>query len=144
MALIKVLYKNNKVVVFYPADLSPEDTAIVLGENPTALFSTNTVESPDPNEDFSNLLMPHHVVVEGGVARLLTGDELASAEAAEVELTALNELRRERDKRLAETDWWANSDLTMTQAQIDYRQALRDITNTYSSPDDVVWPTKPA
>jgi hypothetical protein len=144
MALIKILHKNNKVVVFYPADLSPEDTATVLGENPSASFSTNTVELPDPNEDFSNLLMPHHVVVEGGVARLLTGDELASAEAAEVELTALNELRRERDKRLAETDWWANSDLTMTQAQIDYRQALRDITNTYSSPDDVVWPTKPA
>jgi hypothetical protein len=144
MALIKVLHKNNNVVVFYPADLSPEDTATVLGENPSASFSTNTVELPDPNEDFSNLLMPHHVVVEGGVARLLTGDELASAEAAEVELTALNELRRERDKRLAETDWWANSDLTMTQAQIDYRQALRDITNTYSSPDDVVWPTKPA
>jgi hypothetical protein len=143
MALIKVLYKNNKVVVFYPADLSPEDTAIVLGENPTALFSTNTVESPDPNEDFSNLLMPHHVVVEDGVARVLTGDDLASAEAAEIELAELNELRRQRNQKIADTDWWASSDLTMMQAQIDYRQALRDITNTYSTLDDVVWPTKP-
>jgi hypothetical protein len=143
MALIKVLYKNNKVVVFYPADLSPEDTAIVLGENPTALFSTNTVESPDPNEDFSNLLMPHHVVVEDGVARVLTGDDLASAEAAEIELAELNELRRQRNQKIADTDWWASSDLTMTQAQTDYRQALRDITDTYSSYLDVVWPVKP-
>ena len=143
MALIKVLYKNNKVVVFYPADLSPEDTAIVLGKNPTALFSTNTVESPDPNEDFSNLLMPHHVVVEDGVARVLTGDDLASAEAAEIELAELNELRRQRNQKIADTDWWASSDLTMTQAQTDYRQALRDITDTYSSYLDVVWPVKP-
>ena len=52
-------------------------------------------------------------------------------------------LRKQRDQKIAETDWWANSDLTMTQAQIDYRQALRDITATYSSYLDVVWPTKP-
>ena len=52
-------------------------------------------------------------------------------------------LREERDRRLAETDWWGLSDLTMTQAQTDYRQALRDITNSYTSLDDVVWPTKP-
>jgi hypothetical protein len=31
----------------------------------------------------------------------------------------------------------------MTQAQTDYRQALRDITDTYSSYLDVVWPVKP-
>jgi hypothetical protein len=52
-------------------------------------------------------------------------------------------LRLRRDQLISETDWWANSDLTMTQAQIDYRQALRDITNSYSSYLDVVWPTKP-
>lgn len=52
-------------------------------------------------------------------------------------------LRAERNRRLAETDWWASSDLTMTQAQIDYRQALRDITDTYQSLDTVVWPVKP-
>jgi len=52
-------------------------------------------------------------------------------------------LRFERDKLLAETDWWANSDRTMTAEQTAYRQALRDITDTYTSLDDVVWPTKP-
>jgi len=51
-------------------------------------------------------------------------------------------LRAERNQRIAETDWWASSDLTMTAEQTAYRQALRDITNTYSSLDDVVWPTK--
>ena len=52
-------------------------------------------------------------------------------------------LREERTKRLAETDWWASSDLTMTSAQTTYRQALRDITDSATSLDDVTWPTKP-
>ena len=52
-------------------------------------------------------------------------------------------LREERNRRLAETDWWASSDLTMTSAQTTYRQALRDITDSATSLDDVTWPTKP-
>ena len=52
-------------------------------------------------------------------------------------------LREERNQMLAETDWWASSDLTMTDAQTAYRQALRDITDTYNNLNDVVWPEKP-
>lgn len=56
----------------------------------------------------------------------------------------LRQLREERDRLLAETDWWMFSDTaTPTQAQLDYRQALRDITATYSNLDDAVFPTKP-
>ena len=55
----------------------------------------------------------------------------------------MKELRAERDRLIAATDWWASSDLTMTDAQTAYRQALRDITEDYDSLDDVVWPTKP-
>ena len=55
----------------------------------------------------------------------------------------LDALRAERNQRLANTDWWVMPDRTATQAQLDYRQALRDITNTYTSLDDVVWPVLP-
>ena len=52
-------------------------------------------------------------------------------------------LRLERNNLLAETDWWASSDLTITDAQKKYRQDLRDITKSATSLDDVTWPTKP-
>lgn len=55
----------------------------------------------------------------------------------------LQRLRLVRNEMLSDTDWWAVPDRTMTQEQIDYRQALRDITSTYTSLDDVIWPTKP-
>lgn len=74
------------------------------------------------------------------------GTNWSAVSAKLAELNAgepLKLLRQERNRRIAETDWWASSDLTMTADQTAYRQALRDITATYTSLDDVVWPTKP-
>ena len=48
-------------------------------------------------------------------------------------------LREERDRLIAETDWWASSDLTMTEEQTAYRQTLRDIPETFSSLDTVIY-----
>ena len=52
-------------------------------------------------------------------------------------------LREERNRLIAETDWWASSDLDMPLERAVYRQQLRDITKTYTSLDVVVWPDKP-
>lgn len=54
------------------------------------------------------------------------------------------ELRALRTRRLAETDWWASSDRTMTAEQTAYRQALRDLPANTTDPANPVWPTKPA
>ena len=55
----------------------------------------------------------------------------------------LADLRTERNNLLAETDYFGNSDVTMNEAMTTYRQALRDITDSATSLDDVTWPTKP-
>ena len=56
--------------------------------------------------------------------------------------TAWSRVRYDRDTRIALTDVWAMPDRTMTDKQIAYRQALRDITDQ-SDPNDITWPTKP-
>jgi hypothetical protein len=53
------------------------------------------------------------------------------------------QIRNERDTLIAETDWWATSDRTMSAEQIAYRQALRDITAQSGFPTNITWPTKP-
>ena len=79
----------------------------------------------------------------------LTADEIKTRQAEEQAWANgqadrdLAALRAERDQRLAETDYLALSDNTMSAEMTTYRQALRDITNSYTSLDDVVWPTKP-
>ena len=58
----------------------------------------------------------------------------------------MTELRRQRDVLLAETDWMANSDVTMSTAWRNYRQALRDITTQTPTDDalsNITFPTKP-
>ena len=52
-------------------------------------------------------------------------------------------IRSKRDVLLRECDWWASSDVTMSDAQTAYRQALRDLPASKSSPDDIVFPSKP-
>jgi hypothetical protein len=61
----------------------------------------------------------------------------------EIAESNLESLRNVRNNILAETDWMANSDVVMTDEWRAYRQALRDITDHYSSLEDVVWPEKP-
>jgi len=74
-----------------------------------------------------------------GVTWKQVSDKMKALEDAE----PMRLLRVERDRLLAETDWWASSDLTITDAQKKYRQDLRDITKSAKSLDDVTWPTKP-
>ena len=79
----------------------------------------------------------------------LTAEEEAQLNAdqqATIDATAdrnMELLRIERNRLLAETDFYGNSDVTMTAGMKTYRQKLRDITKTATSLDDVVWPTKP-
>ena len=80
--------------------------------------------------------------VDGKLVELTKAEVDAFPSVSEDELK-LRDLRTTRDDMLAKTDWWASSDLTMTDAQKKYRQDLRDITKTYKSLDDVKWPTEP-
>jgi hypothetical protein len=59
---------------------------------------------------------------------------------------AMSNLRTKRNQLIAETDYLALSDNTLSEAMSTYRQALRDITNgitTIEQANSVTWPTKP-
>ena len=71
---------------------------------------------------------------------VLTADQIADATAAKAQ-----EVRKDRDARLADTDYFALTDVTMDAVMTTYRQALRDITSHADFPylEDADWPTKP-
>ena len=82
-----------------------------------------------------------------------TEDEI-NAKITELELAEpMRLLRVERNKLIAETDWRASSDLTLSDAWKTYRQALRDLPSKsnpkldsegYLDMTSVTWPTKPS
>ena len=51
-------------------------------------------------------------------------------------------VRRDRNRRLSETDYLALSDNTLADNMKTYRQDLRDVPKQ-SDPDNITWPTKP-
>ena len=71
-------------------------------------------------------------------------EEAAWANAAPAR--ALATLRARRNQLLAETDFYGNSDVTMSSDMTTYRQALRDLPDgkdTVEKCENATWPTKP-
>ena len=84
-----------------------------------------------------------------GVTIKMTDAEIAAFNAAQpsdAEILAEKwvYVRRQRDSKLAATDWRASSDLTLSDAWKTYRQALRDVPSSQSDPDNITWPTEPS
>jgi len=75
---------------------------------------------------------------------LYDAEQKAVADAAPAKRMA--DLRKKRNKLLVETDWMANSDVTMSNDWKTYRQALRDITKQTPTDDalsNIKFPDKP-
>ena len=76
-----------------------------------------------------------------GVLVDLTAEEITEFETRESEYNAdsanraIGNLRFERNIRLAETDFYALSDVTMSSDMTTYRQALRDLPSNYTTDD---------
>ena len=90
--------------------------------------------------------------IKNGIKVELTAEEISELENQDTIFEsqkldrALERLREKRNRRLAETDWMANSDVTMSSEMATYRQELRDLTNgltTVEQVEAVVFPTKP-
>jgi hypothetical protein len=96
--------------------------------------------------------MARHHLINGNIVPF-TAEEEAQWDANEAAYAdgafdrAMADLRSRRNNKLAETDFYALSDVTMSEEMTTYRQELRDLTNGLSTVEDVnavVFPTKPS
>ena len=96
--------------------------------------------------------MPRFKMVDGVSIQLTADEETArdneeAAWAAGEDDRALASMRDDRNRLLADTDWYGVSDLTMSADMTTYRQDLRDLPagkTTKAHVDAATWPTKPA
>ena len=95
--------------------------------------------------------MPRHHNINGNIVQF-TAEEETAADNAETTWNnaaparALARLREIRNKLLADTDFYGNSDVTMSDDMKTYRQALRDLPDgkdTVEKCENATWPTKP-
>ena len=69
-----------------------------------------------------------------------TKAEHETAYQARLDADAAAGVRTTRDAKLAETDWTASTDVTMTAEMTAYRQALRDVPAQSGFPNTIDWP----
>ena len=95
--------------------------------------------------------MPRYHNINGNVVQFTAAEETArdneeTAVANAAPARALARLRERRNQLLAETDFYGNSDVTMSDDMKTYRQALRDLPagkDTVDKCNNATWPTKP-
>ena len=95
--------------------------------------------------------MPRYHNINGNQVQFTAEEETArdneeAAWANAAPARALARLREKRNDLLAETDFYGNSDVTMSSDMTTYRQALRDLPagkDTVEKCENATWPTKP-
>lgn len=130
------LRKDNKNVSF-PANPS-NDTLAEWGVYPV-------VSTAEPSYDIATqrVIWGIPALVNGQWTHTWQTVALSAEEQQDIRRGKETEIRNQRNRLLAETDWRFRSDLTPSQAWIDYCQALRDITSQAGFPWNVQWPSQP-
>lgn len=109
------------------------------------IYPVRPTEIPQPFNNITQNAAPSDPILLKG--KWIQDWKITNATDEEVE-QRLGDLKQNaratRNQLLAETDWMALSDVTMTAEMAAYRQALRDITSQAGYPTNIVWPTKPA
>jgi len=125
-------------------DFSGEDYEIVETDSPLSYESTGdegnpiTVSFNQSGHIVSDLEGTHYHLKWDGSKIVKDDDALTAYQTAE----KWKSVRDDRNRRLAETDYLALKDNTLSANWKTYRQALRDVPSQ-SDPDNITWPTKP-
>lgn len=96
-----------------------------------------------PHDRATQKLVPCDPVVEDGFAYVVEVANKTQAEIAADTASKAANVRAERDRKLAATDWRFRSDMNPSQEWIDYCQDLRDVPEQAGFPHNVTWPTDP-
>jgi len=134
---IGLLRKDNPNTSFpkKPSDATLADYGVypVREANPTVGADQKLVKSWTPELVDGEWILNHQAV------------DMTAEEIAERDGVVASNVREKRDNLIADTDYLALTDNTLTEAMATYRQALRDITDHANFPylEEADWPTKP-
>jgi hypothetical protein len=132
-------FRADNPTISFPAKISDETLVAYdvypVGYEPAPEYDSATqkmVISSQPSLINGNWVLTKNIIDK-------TTDEITADTA-----TKASQMRDLRNQRLAQTDWCAGTDVTMTTEMATYRQDLRDLPAQEGFPYSVIWPTKPA
>tara|TARA_R100000742_G_C4274652_1_gene94735 strand:+ start:1485 stop:1928 length:444 start_codon:yes stop_codon:yes gene_type:complete len=138
-----IVETRSEILAKYPNTSFPKPLSDVVIEN----LGYKTIESSDK----PSVTAPYESAVRDGIEEkggkwvqkwkvvTATGDSKTA-----IDTKAATYQRNKRNNKLAETDYFALSDVTMSDNWKTYRQALRDLPKASGWPHTHTWPTKPS
>ena len=123
------------------SDFSGEDYEIVETNAPLSYQDDegNTISFNQSGHIVSDLEGTHYHLKWDGTKIVKDDAALTEYQTAE----KWNNVRADRNRRLAETDYLALKDNTLSTAMKEYRNKLRSVPQDNSDPDNITWPVKP-
>ena len=131
--------------------------------NEAVFRRSHNISFPNPLTDESAIIAGYNLILKGTKPTASTvyeevvrdGEEQISGKwytkykvvtnnTSDIDNTTAVVQRKIRDERLAETDFYALSDVTMSDEMKTYRQALRDLSSASGWPHTHSFPTKPS
>lgn len=115
------------------------NTSIPTGATGLEAFGLYPIVGDEPTHtDRQRIAGPKYVFNGKQVNRVFTVEAIPDSEIA-------NQVRAERDRKIAETDWTQGKDIpdNISTKWAVYRQALRDVPKQSGFPWTVQWPTQP-
>jgi len=108
------------------------------------MFRVTKVDRPEYDHT-KNIAEGTPVLTSGVWTQVWDVTDASAEEIAERTTNEAVSVRAKRDQLIAETDYLALSDNTLTEAMATYRQAMRDITDHANFPylEEADWPVKP-
>lgn len=122
--------KSDNPNVSFPADLSNVDLST------WDVYEVTTLAAPDYDSLTQTRSLGTPTYADGSWSVGYTVTNRSEADAAE-------NIREKRDALLEETDVYALSDRTLSDAMRQYRADLRDLPTQSGFPFSITWPTKP-
>jgi len=117
--------------------ISIGNASIPKGATGLESFGLYPIVGDEPSHtDRERIAGPQYVFDGAQVNRVFTVEAIPDEEVA-------GQVRAERNKRLAETDWRFRSDMNPSQEWKDYCQALRDVPSQEGFPWNITWPVEP-
>lgn len=145
----RAVFKNMSLPKVWNSNVCDAMNIDPVLPSPAATTTAYQTSVRDGVEQNSNGDWVEKYVARDMFADIEGGDTKAEQEAAyqaTLDATAAEGHRSTRNNKLAETDFYALSDVTMSSAMTTYRQALRDLPTHDNWPnlEDADWPTKPS
>ena len=123
-------------------DFSGEDYEIVETDVPLS-YQDKDKDGNDITVTFNesgHIHEGHYHLKWDGSKIVKDDDSLTACQIAE----SWKSIRNDRNRRLAETDYLALKDNTLSTAMKEYRNKLRLVPQDNSDPDNITWPNKPS